>query len=53
MVEKLFGENKEYKFKLVLEEEFVTLLYKERNFNFKVKLVDMNGNIVRNCKNLS
>jgi len=48
-VEKLFGEGQEYSYRLVLEEELPSLLYKERNFGFKVKLVDMNGNCVRNC----
>ena len=36
----LFGEN-QYKYKLVLNEKFPETLYKERNFNISVKLVDI------------
>jgi hypothetical protein len=54
LTEKLFG-RKAYKYRLVLEESLPETLYKERNFNVKVRLVDlenekiMNSNIVHLC----
>lgn len=45
---KLFGARK-YKYSLQLSEEFPEVIYKERNFNIGVKLVDFNNRIVRNC----
>lgn len=51
----LFGASS-YKYKLVVDGEFPETLYKERNFNCSVKLIDLetgkdlnNGNIVNIC----
>lgn len=42
---------KEYRYRLELSEPTETLLYKERNFNLKIKLVDSAGNEISNSKN--
>lgn len=48
-----------YKYKLVIDSTFPDTLYKERNFNISVKLVDiaegkekLNGNIINICMGL-
>ena len=55
LTQKLFG-NGEYKYKLIPDGEFSSVLYKERNFSLNSKLVDiesgqeiLNGNIVNVC----
>lgn len=55
LTKQLFGEAG-YKYKLALDGEFSTTLYKERNFSLNLKLVDLesgkklnNGNIINIC----
>jgi hypothetical protein len=45
---KLFGHRK-YKYGLELAQDFPDVIYKERNFNLAVHLVDGNHKVVRNC----
>jgi hypothetical protein len=54
LIDQLFGK-KTYRYRLALAEEIPSTLYKERNFNLKVKLIDqenntiMNGNVISLC----
>lgn len=52
LVKTLFGE-KGYRYRLVLAEEFPNVIYKQRNINIKVKLVNLDGKIVKNGKFLN
>lgn len=58
LTQQLFGQNC-YKYKLTLDAKFPDILYKERNFNLAIRLVDaqgkdkLNGNIVNVCLGLS
>lgn len=46
---KIFGEH-QYKYHFELVSEFPDTLYKERNFELKLRLCDSNGNTVHNGK---
>ena len=48
LISKLFGARK-YKYSLELAESFPEVIYKERNFNLELRLLDSEGKIVRNC----
>ena len=45
----MFGQHK-YQYRLVLTEEFPSVIFKERNINVGVKLQDHNMETVLNCK---
>lgn len=47
LIVKLLGK-REYKYKMVLEEVLPSQLYKERNFDLLIKIVDRNENIILN-----
>jgi hypothetical protein len=47
---KLFGQ-KGYKYKLKLAADFPKLIYKERNLDLRLKLIDSEGHSVSNGKN--
>ncbi len=47
MIGSLFG-YKDYQYRLKLVHEVPKTLYKERNFNFEVQLLDPSGKIVKN-----
>ena len=51
-VEKLFG-NKEYRYKLRLKQKFPITIYKERNINLAIELIDAKKNISMNGTSLS
>lgn len=48
LTNKLFGERK-YQYKLSLEENFPSVIYKERNIKVKLSLKNLNGKIIKNC----
>lgn len=52
MITQLFGKKK-YHYKLQLQEPAPTTIFKERNINISVNLVDMNNEKIMNCKSFS
>ena len=45
----LLFKSQTYAYSMVLSEEFESQLYKEKNFNFGLKLIDSESNFIRNC----
>ena len=45
----LIFKSKSYAYQMVLSESFENQLYKEKNFNIYLKLVDSESNSIRNC----
>ena len=48
LVEELFGKKK-YSYRLELVEELANPIFKERNINLSVRLVNLNGEKILNC----
>lgn len=51
LTRELFGD-REYEYKLKATDQVPTTLYKERNFNLGVQLVDRDGNQLKNGTNI-
>ena len=52
LMEKLFGKMA-YRYQLQLEEAIPEVLYKEKNFDVRVKLIDLENSKVMNCNALN
>lgn len=48
LTEKMFGKEKKYRYRLKLGEEIPDVLYRDRNFSLKVRLVDHSKQKVMN-----
>ena len=48
LTEKMFGKEKKYRYRLELDEEIPEVLYRDRNFSLKVRLVDQSNHKVMN-----
>ena len=51
LIRQIFGRTSDYSYQLQLKEELPQLVYKERNFNMELKLVDSEGQPILNSKN--
>jgi hypothetical protein len=49
LLTQMFG-NKKYQYKLELQEPIPSTIFKERNINISLKLIDKNSQKVLNCK---